>query len=106
MPGFVLDVGSTLNCAHLPGRAQPTASNPRIKIMGQPIVLQTTQYLVSGCALTGSPQPPCATAQFTSGATRVKSLGTPVLLQDSSSLCVPTGAPLTCMAVQAKVKGV
>ncbi|HEV7479152.1 MAG TPA: hypothetical protein VGO05_02580 [Roseiarcus sp.] len=105
MPGFLLDASSTLNCAHLPGLAQPMAPNPRVKILGQPIVVQTTQYAVSGCALTGSPNPPCATAQFTSGATRLKSLGAPALLQDSSSTCVPTGAPLTCMAVQTRVKG-
>jgi len=56
---------------------------------------------VSGCAM----HPPCATAQWTSGATKVRALGAPVLLQDSQSTCVPTGTPLTCSVVQARVKG-
>ena len=105
MPGYLINVGSTINCAHTPGLAQPTAPTARVKVMGQPIVVQTAQYTVAGCALTGTPNPPCATAQFTSGATRVKALGAPVLLQDSQSTCVPTGTPLTVMVVQARVKG-
>jgi len=73
--------------------------------MGQPVVVQTTQYAVAGCALTGTPNPPCATAQLMSGATRIKALGAPVLLQDSQSLCTPTSTPLSVMMVQARVKG-
>ena len=72
MPGYLLDVSSTVNCAHLPGKAMPN--------------------------------PPCATAQWTTGALRVKASGTPVLLQDSQSTCVPTGTPLSVMVVQARVK--
>ena len=105
MPGFLLHVGATINCAHLPGQAQPVTPNPRVKVLGQAIVVQTTQYAVAGCALTGSPNPPCATAQWSTGAVRVKAMGVPVLLQDSQSTCVPTGTPLTCMVVQARVKG-
>lgn len=105
MPGFLLHQGATVMCAHAPGLAQPTAPVPRVKVLGQAIVVQTTQYTVSGCALTGTPNPPCATAQWTTGATRVRALGTPVLLQDSQSSCVPTGTPLTCSVVQARVKG-
>jgi hypothetical protein len=105
MPGFLLHVGATVGCAHKPGLAQPSAPSARVKVGGQPIVVQTTQYIIAGCALTGTPNPPCATAQWTTGATRVKSLGIPVLLQDSQSLCAPTGTPLSCTLVQARVKG-
>ena len=101
MPGFLLHQGATVMCAHPPGLAQPTAPVPRVKVLGQPIVVQTTQYTVSGCAM----HPPCATAQWTSGATKVRALGALVLLQDSQSTCVPTGTPLTCSVVQARVKG-
>lgn len=104
MPGFLLHVGATVMCAHKPGLAQPTAPNARVKVLGQPIVGQTTQYVVAGCALTGTPNPPCATAQWMTGATRVKSLGIPVLLQDSQSVCAPTGTPLSCTVVQSRVK--
>ena len=105
MPGFLLHQGATVTCAHPPGLAQPTAPVPRVKVLGQPIVVQTTQYVVSGCALTGTPNPPCATAQRMTGAMRVRALGAPVLLQDSQSTCVPTGTPLTVAVVQARVKG-
>jgi hypothetical protein len=105
MPGFLLNVGATVGCAHAPGQAQPSAPNPRVKVGGQPIVTQTTQYLVTGCALTGTQSPPCVSAQWTTAAMRVKSLGVPVLLQDSQSICTPTGTPLSISVVQAKVKG-
>ena len=104
MPGYVLDVGSTVLCAHPPGQAQPAMPSPRVKLSGNAIVTQPTPYTVSGCALTGTGPPPCATAQWTTGATRVKSMGQPVLLQDSQSVCVPTGTPLSVMVTQARVK--
>jgi hypothetical protein len=105
MPGYLLHLGATILCAHPPGQAQPAASVARVKVMGQPVVVQTTQYAVAGCALTGTPNPPCATAQWMSGATRIKALGAPVLLQDSQSLCTPTSTPLSVMMVQTRVKG-
>jgi hypothetical protein len=104
MPGYVLDVSSTVMCAHAPGQAQPTTPNPRVKIAGNPIVTQSTAYAVAGCALTGTLNPPCATAQWLSGATRVKSMGQALLLQDSQSTCAPTGTPLMVTATQPRVK--
>lgn len=104
MPGYLLDVSSTVFCTHTPGQAQPTTPNPRVKVGGNSIVTQSTAYVVAGCALTGTPQPPCATAQWVTGATRVTSAGQPVLLQDSQSVCAPTGTPLTVMVTQVRVK--
>jgi hypothetical protein len=105
MPGFLLDVSAMVFCAHAPGAAQPSPPNPRVTVSGNPIVTQSAVYVIAGCALTGTPNPPCATGQFTSGATRVKSLGQPVLLADSPSVCTPTGTPLTVMTTQVRVKG-
>ena len=105
MPGYLLDVTSVVFCAHTPGKAQPAPPNPRVKVSGNPVVTQSALYAVAGCALTGTPNPPGATAQFTTGATRVKSMGQPVLLQDSQSTCTPTGTPLTIMSTQIRVKG-
>ena len=65
---------------------------------------QSTAYVVAGCALTGTPNPPCATAQWVTGATRVTARVNPVLLQDSQSVCAPTGTPLTVMVTQVRVK--
>ena len=106
MPGFLLDTTSTVNCAHLPGVAKPAAPNPRVKVGGNPTVFQTTIYAVTGCALTGTPNPPCATAQWTTASTRVKSTGQPLLLLDSQASCVPTGTPLTVMVTQVRVKAI
>ena len=75
MPGYLLHVGATVMCMHA-GQAQPTVSNPRVKVSGQPIVTQAAPYVVAGCGLTGT-SPPCATAQWIVAATRVLSGGVP-----------------------------
>ncbi len=106
MPGFLLDQGATVMCAH-GGQAQPTVPNPRVKAGGNPVITLSSPYTVSGC---GMPPPiagngPCVTGTFITSATRVLVGGTPVLLQDSQSLCVPTGTPLTIVLTQMRVKG-
>lgn len=106
MPGYVLHVGAQVICAH-GGQAQPTVPNPRVKVMGQPVVTQVPPYAIAGCA---NPPPPtnvgpCITAQWVSGATRVKVMGQPVLLQDSKAICMPTGTPLTVVVTQMRVRG-
>lgn len=105
MPGFLLHLGAQVICAHPPGQATPVATNPRVKVSGQPIVVQSSQYAVAGCGLTGTPTAPCATASWITAATRVKAGGVPVLLQDSQSMCAPTGTPLTVLVTQTRVKG-
>jgi hypothetical protein len=107
MPGTLLHVGATISCAHQ-GQAQPTAPNPRVKVMGNPVVTQAFPYTIAGC--TNPPPPtnvgPCITAQWVSAAIRVKVMGQPVLLQDSQAICLPTGTPLTVMVSQLRVKGI
>lgn len=58
MPGFLLHVGAAVQCAHA-GQAQPTVTNPRVTVSGQPIVTQPLLYAVAGCpfATGGGPQP-------------------------------------------------
>jgi hypothetical protein len=106
MPGYLLHVGATVICAH-GGQAQPSSPNPRVKVMGQPVVTQVFPYMVAGCS---NPPPPanigpCVMAQWVSAATRVKVMGQPVLLQDSKAVCTPTGAPLNVLVTQIRVKG-
>jgi hypothetical protein len=105
MPGFLLHVGAAVQCAHA-GQAQPTVTNPRVTVSGQPIVTQPLLYAVAGCpfATGGGPQP-CVTAQWVSGATRVLSNGAPVLLFDSQAVCTPNGTPLLILATQTRVRG-
>jgi uncharacterized Zn-binding protein involved in type VI secretion len=105
MPGTLLHVGATVVCSHT-GSAQPVASNPRVKVSGQPIVTQLHSYTIAGCGLAAIPSPPCATAQWITAATRIRANGIPVLLQDSQSLCAPTGTPLAIVVTQLRVRGI
>lgn len=102
MPGPIVPLGATVTCAHA-GQATPTSPSPRVLVTGQPVVTLATPYAVVGCALTGTPTPPCATAQWVTGAARVLVAGAPVAVQGGSSVCVPTGTPLLPLAVQTRV---
>jgi hypothetical protein len=107
MPGFLLHQGATVICAHTPpGQAQPTVPNLRVKVSNQPIVTQTTPYVIAGCGLAGTGTPPCATAQWLTAATRVKAGQIPVLLEDSQSICAPTLTALSVKKTQVRVKGI
>lgn len=106
MPGYLLQLGATIICAH-GGQAQPTAPNVRVKVMGQPITTQSAPHAIAGCS---NPVPPanvgpCIIAQWVSASTRVKVMGQPVLLQDSKSVSIPTGTPLNILVTQTRVKG-
>jgi hypothetical protein len=105
MPGFLVHVGATVQCSHA-GTAQPTIPNPRVLVSAQPTVMMTTPYLVAGCALTGTPNPPCVTAQWVTGTTRVFSNGQPLLVQSSQAICAPTGTPLLILVTQTRVSGI
>lgn len=102
MPGPVLHLGATVTCSHA-GQATPTAPFPRVLVSGQPVTTIAAPYVIAGCALTGSPNPPCATGQWTSGATRVLAGGTPLAVQSGSSTCVPTGTPMLPIVAQTRV---
>ncbi|NJN85158.1 MAG: hypothetical protein HC881_01005 [Leptolyngbyaceae cyanobacterium SL_7_1] len=106
MPGFLLNVGSTVICAH-GGQAKPTVPNPRVLVMGMPVTTQPPPYVVAGCA---NPPPPanvgpCITATWIIAALRIKVMGMPVLMQDSQAICLPTGTPLTVILTQTRVRG-
>ncbi len=105
MSGFLLHEGAQVLCAHTPGQAEPTMTDQHVKVSGQKIVTQSSIYKISGCGLTGSNAPPCATAQWISAATHVKAGGLPVLLADSNATCVPTGTGLNIKSTQRRVKG-
>src|SRR6185369_7303738 len=104
MPGFLVHVGATVQCAHA-GTAQPTAPNPRVTVSGQPIVTLAAPYVVAGCTLPPPPAAngPCVTAQWIKGAVRVTANGQPVLLLDSQAICAPTGTPLLIVTTQTRV---
>jgi len=99
MPGPIVHLGAVVMCAHA-GTATATSPFPRVTVTGQPVVTLTTQYVVAGCALTGTPTPPCVTGQWVVGAVRVLAGGVPVAVQSGASITTPTGSPMLPLMVQ------
>jgi hypothetical protein len=99
MPGPILHLGATVMCAHA-GTALATTPFPRVLVSGQPVVTLTTQYAIAGCALTGTPAPPCLTGQWVVGAVRSLAGGVPLALQAGTSVTTPTGTPMLPLVVQ------
>jgi hypothetical protein len=74
-----------------------------VTVSGQPLVTIASPYAVTGCALTGTPTPPCVTGQWLVGAVRVLAGGVPVALLSGGSTCIPTGTPLLTLTAQLRV---
>lgn len=107
MPGFLLHLGASVSCVH-GGQALPTTTNPRVTVMGQPVVMQPSPYSVVGCPFVtpgGTPMP-CVTAQWITGSVRVLSNGVPLVLSDSQAVCAPNGTPLLITATQTRVTAI
>ena len=102
MPAPILHLGATVLCTHA-GQATPLAPFPRVTLSGQPLVTIASPYAVAGCALTGTPTPPCVTGQWLMGATRVLAGGAPVATLAGSSVCIPTGTPMLALMAQTRV---
>lgn len=102
MPAPILHLGATVLCTHA-GQATPLAPFPRVTVSGQPLVTIASPYAVAGCALTGTPTPPCVTGQWLLGATRVLAGGVPVATLSGSSVCIPTGTPMLALLTQTRV---
>jgi hypothetical protein len=102
MPAPILHLGATVLCTHA-GQATPLAPFPRVMLSGQPAVTLASPYAIAGCALTGTPTPPCVTAQWMAGAVRVLAGGAPVATMAGQSTCVPTGAPMLPVVAQMRV---
>jgi hypothetical protein len=102
MPAPILHLGAIVTCMHA-GQATPLAPFPRALLSGQPAVTLTSPYAVAACALTGTPSPPCVTAQWVLGATRVLAGGAPVLTMTGQAVCVASGTPLLPVVAQTRV---
>jgi hypothetical protein len=102
VPAPALHLGAVVLCSHA-GPATPVAPFPRVLLSGQPAVTIASPYAVTGCALTGTPTPPCVTGQWLVGAVRVLAGGVPVALMTGSSTCIPTGTPMLPVSAQPRV---
>jgi hypothetical protein len=76
---------------------------PRVLLSGQPAVTIASPYAITGCALTGTPNPPCVTGQWISGAVRVLAGGVPLATMTGASTCIPTGTPMLPISAQVRV---
>lgn len=102
MPAPILHLGATVLCSHA-GQATPLAPFPRVTLSGQPAVTLASPYAIAACALTGSPNPPCVTGQWTAGAVRVLAGGAPMATLAGQSVCIPTGTPMMPVVAQLRV---
>jgi hypothetical protein len=102
VPAPALHLGAVVTCTHA-GPATPVAPFPRVLLSGQPLVTIASQYAVTGCALTGTPNPPCVTGQWLTGAMRVLAGGVPVATMVGTSTCIPTGTPMLPLSAQPRV---
>jgi hypothetical protein len=104
MPGFLVQVGATVLCAHA-GQATPTVPNPRVTLGGAPSVLISSPYMIAGCTLPPPPTAngPCVSGQWLTGTTRVLSNGQPLVVQSGTSICAPSGTPMMVVVPQARV---
>jgi hypothetical protein len=99
MPGFLIQEGATVMCAH-GGQALPTVPNPAVTVSGAPTALVSDPWTVVGCPLVPPPVPPCVTAQWVTGTTRVTSNGQPLVIDAGEAVCIPTGTPLLPVVTQ------
>jgi hypothetical protein len=105
MPGPVLTITSTVQCAHL-GKGTASAPNPRVMIFGQAVLTLPGPHVIAACtfpAMTGGNSPPCVSASFTTASTRVLSNTGFLLLADSQGTSLPNGTPLVVIPSQAQV---
>jgi hypothetical protein len=102
MPGFLVQQGATVMCAH-GGQAMPTVPSPAVTLDGMPASALPDPWTVVGCPGTPPPVPPCVTAQWAVGTTRVTSYGQPLVIQTGEAICAPGGTPLLPIVTQVRV---
>ena len=112
MPGYIVQVGATIQCTH-GASAAIVPSQVRVKLSGQPAAVLSDTTNVAGCPFqvpigTGTKPQPCISVRWTVPATRVRAGGTFVLIQSSTGICqsaeqIPQGPPVIA-ATQVRVK--
>lgn len=112
MPGYIVQVGSSINCVH-GASASIVPSQVRVKLGGQPAAVLADMTSVAGCPFqipvgAGTKPQPCVTIKWLVPAVRVKASQQAVLVQSSSGICqsaeqIPQGAPIIA-TTQVRVK--
>jgi hypothetical protein len=111
MPGFVLNVASTVLCMH-GGTAILTTANTQLNVDNLPALLESDVHSVAGCPFqipfgVGTKPSPCILIRWAGGSTQLSANGGGVLVQSSIGTCYsPEGVPqgiATIAATQTKV---
>jgi uncharacterized Zn-binding protein involved in type VI secretion len=102
MPGFLIQQGASVMCAH-GGQAMATVPSPDVSLEGMPASVVSNPWAVAGCPGIPPALPPCVTAQWALGTTRVTSYGQPLVIEGGVAVCAPTGSPLLPIAAQVRV---
>jgi hypothetical protein len=102
MPGFLIQEGATVMCAH-GGQAMPTVPNPSVTCMGMPTSMVPDPWVVAGCPGVPPSIPPCVTAQWAVGTVRVTSYGQPLVIATGVAITAPGGVPLIPALTQVRV---
>ena len=102
MPGFLIQEGATVTCAH-GGQALPTVPSPAVSLDGLPASVLADPWAIVGCPGVLPPIPPCVTAQWVLGTTRVTSYGQPLVIDSGVAVCAPGGTPLLPVVTQVRV---
>lgn len=102
MPGFLIQQGATVMCAH-GGQAMPTVPSPAVTLDGMPASTLTAPWMVAGCPGVPPPVPPCVTAQWMVGTVRVTSFGQPLVINTGVALTAPGAVPLLPVVTQVRV---
>jgi hypothetical protein len=93
---------TTVMCGH-GGSGTHIPTQVRVQIAGSPAAVASDQHAVAGCALSGTPTPPCVVLAWSVPAMRVTVGGQPVLVQ--TSLPIATG-PGVVVPGQVRVQAV
>jgi hypothetical protein len=90
---FYLTTASQVMCPH-GGQVTLFTSNAKTTAAGSPILLESDQHIVAGCAFTIGPKPsPCLRVTWSAGSVKTTSGAAP-LTQSSIGICYsPEGAP-------------
>lgn len=101
MPGNILTVAATLQCAHA-GTITASLPDPRVQILGASVLTAPGAGTVSGCTLPKN-GPFDQTITWTAGSVRVTASGKALVLDTTVTPCLASGAPAMVVQVQRRV---
>jgi hypothetical protein len=99
MPGYPLNVAAQVSCFHQLGLAKAAKIQPRVTIMGSPVVTIGPLPVLPGCPFTNGTSPqPCTTITWPNVSARVTTLGQGLLLKTAPPPAAGPESTATCLA--------